>query len=738
MGTDPLLDLRVPGGAPLNHVESVAFLDPLATGVDAAIREAQRCIVEALDLDGCMLFEPNEDGDLLGTYSWWRPAVAAPPARLSARESFPWMFPRLLEGELVCLSSPDGLSDGVDRSSLLRFGLRSIVVIPLSVHEKIVGVVSFGVTRSERDWPLETIQRLRLSAGLFASVLARRHSDEALCRALGEVKRLTDQLRAENVYLRREVESTLGTSTVGRSAAILHVQEQVRQVAETDATVLLLGETGSGKEVFASQIHELSRRRGRAMVRVNCAAIPTTLIESELFGREKGAYTGALSRQAGRFELADGSTIFLDEIGDLPLDVQVKLLRVLEDRQVERLGSSKATKINTRIIAATHRDLEKRIRADAFREDLYYRLNVFPIRVPPLRERIEDIPMLVWRFVEEFSKAFGKRIESIPKDNIDMLQRYPWPGQRSRAAQSGGARGDRRVWSAFDHRVTAGFRRATQRAARRRGEGTRQERARQHRVADSRRGRRCRTAGTQSHDPRDAHGEVGTPPRASLTPAFRAPSAILGNTTARLAALKASIDRNSKQQRSMGPALRAAPNGTAAALAAAWYASPLCWRLLPVAQSSSFIPSDSWPRPPASNRAASGVESGPRTTTPVCGTRKFGRPRRRYACGYSRRGLLGFSSCWSPHRSHPAFGSISSRTRAAWTTSRRCARWMPRSGLIANPWGAGCCSSECSFRRFRSSGLHQLIQQRAIVVFRPEFRSCDNGAAATDSGVTSY
>src|SRR6476659_10114493 len=428
VGTDASLDLRVPGGASLNHVESVAFIDPLATGVDAAIREAQRCIVEALDLDGGMLVEPNDDGDLLGTYSWWRPAVPAPPARLSARESFPWMFPRLLDAELVCLSSPDGLSDGVDRSSLLRLGLQSIVVIPLSVHEKIVGLVSFGVTRSERDWPLETIQRLRLSAGVFASVLARRHSDEALCRALGEVKRLTDQLRAENVYLRREVESTLGTSTVGRSAAILHVQEQVRQVAETDATVLLLGETGSGKEVFASQIHELSRRRGRAMVRVNCAAIPTTLIESELFGREKGAYTGALSRQAGRFELADGSTIFLDEIGDLPLDVQVKLLRVLEDRQVERLGSSKATKINTRIIAATHRDLEKRIRADAFREDLYYRLNVFPIRVPPLRERIEDIPLLVWRFVEEFSKAFGKRIESIPNDNIDMLQRSPWPG----------------------------------------------------------------------------------------------------------------------------------------------------------------------------------------------------------------------------------------------------------------------------------------------------------------------
>ena len=263
---------------------------------------------------------------------------------------------------------------------------------------------------------------------MFVGMLARRHSDEALRRALADVERLSDQLRAENVYLRREVESTLDTSRVGQSAAIRRVQEQVRQVAETDATVLLLGETGSGKEVFASQIHELSRRRGRAMVRVNCAAIPATLIESELFGREKGAYTGALSRQIGRFELADGSTIFLDEIGDLPLDVQVKLLRVLEDRQIERLGSSKATKVDTRIIAATHRDLEKRIEADTFREDLYYRLNVFPIRVPPLRERTEDIPMLVWRFVEDFSKAFGKRIESIPKDNIEMLQRYAWPG----------------------------------------------------------------------------------------------------------------------------------------------------------------------------------------------------------------------------------------------------------------------------------------------------------------------
>jgi transcriptional regulator with GAF, ATPase, and Fis domain len=203
---------------------------------------------------------------------------------------------------------------------------------------------------------------------------------------------------------------------------------QVEQVAATDSTVLLMGETGTGKELLASRIHELSARRGRPMVRVNCAAIPATLIESELFGRERGAFTGALSREVGRFELADKSTIFLDEIGDVPSELQVKLLRVLEERQIERLGSPKSIKVDTRVIAATHRDLEQRIADGSFREDLFYRLNVFPIVVPPLRERVDDIPLLVWRFVGEFSTSMGKRIDAIPRENIEQLQRYPWPG----------------------------------------------------------------------------------------------------------------------------------------------------------------------------------------------------------------------------------------------------------------------------------------------------------------------
>jgi formate hydrogenlyase transcriptional activator len=212
------------------------------------------------------------------------------------------------------------------------------------------------------------------------------------------------------------------------SDAIRRVIAQVEQVAPTTATVLLLGETGVGKEVFAQAIHNLSPRQRRTMVRVSCAAIPTALIESELFGRERGAFTGALSRQVGRFEAAQGSTIFLDEIGDLPLEVQVKLLRVLQERTVERLGANQSTKVDVRVIAATNKNLEQAVAASAFREDLFYRLNVFPITIPPLRDRVDDINPLVWTFVDEFSQAFGKKIESISKDSLAALQTYPWPG----------------------------------------------------------------------------------------------------------------------------------------------------------------------------------------------------------------------------------------------------------------------------------------------------------------------
>jgi transcriptional regulator with GAF, ATPase, and Fis domain len=265
--------------------------------------------------------------------------------------------------------------------------------------------------------------------GASLDITERRDSEARLRSSLEEVQRLQAQLRQDNLYLRKEVKSNQSHGRiVGQSPAILRVLAQVEQVAPTSSSVLLLGETGTGKELFATAIHELSPRRSRAMVRVNCAAIPAALIESELFGREKGAYTGALARQIGSFELADGSTIFLDEISELPPESQAKLLRVLQEKEIQRLGSPKPIKVDVRVIAATNRDLVRAVAEGRFREDLYYRLNVFPITAPPLRDRREDVPLLALTFVEEFSKAMGKPIEGITKSSLRALQHYQWPG----------------------------------------------------------------------------------------------------------------------------------------------------------------------------------------------------------------------------------------------------------------------------------------------------------------------
>ena len=244
-----------------------------------------------------------------------------------------------------------------------------------------------------------------------------------------QIKDLRQRLEKENIYLREEVRLLVEhTEIVGQSVAMKKVLTQAEQVARTDSTVLLLGETGTGKELLARFIHKMSARKDRPPVTVNCASLPPTLIESELFGREKGAYTGAMTRLAGRFEIADGSTLFLDEIGELPLDLQSKLLRVLEEGRFERLGSTKTLHVNVRIIAATNRDIEQDVKDGKFRRDLFYRLNVFPIVIPPLRERPEDIPPLVRSIVKELQKRMGKEIESIPTKTMQALQSYSWPG----------------------------------------------------------------------------------------------------------------------------------------------------------------------------------------------------------------------------------------------------------------------------------------------------------------------
>jgi PAS domain S-box-containing protein len=408
---------------------SVQFINVPADRVDAAIARALARVGEVLCIERCTFYRIEDDGMLTSPISWERDGIPSVPAPVAAGERFPWALATLRAGEILRFSSLDDIPSDVDRQNYRAVGTRSAITVPLSVSGRLLGAVGFNMVTSERAWTPQDVHRLRVLSAAFGNVLARQESEKAVQRALTEVQRLSAQLRNENVYLRREAQDRLGTGViVGQSEAVRRVLEQIQQVAATDSTVLLLGETGTGKELFATQIHAQSARRQRSMVRVNCSAIPSTLIESELFGREKGAFTGALARQIGRFELADHSTIFLDEIGELPPEVQVKLLRVLEERQIERLGSPKGVTVDVRIVAATHRNLEQRIAEGTFRDDLFYRLNVFPIQVPPLRERVEDIPLLVWRFVDEFSKAFGKRIDAIPRDNMTALQRYAWPG----------------------------------------------------------------------------------------------------------------------------------------------------------------------------------------------------------------------------------------------------------------------------------------------------------------------
>ena len=271
--------------------------------------------------------------------------------------------------------------------------------------------------------------RSELLMGVAMDVTARKATEAALREHVAEIERLKDRLQAESDYLKAEIKVTKSHGRIiGQSAVIQQTLCLVERVAPMDSSVLIRGETGTGKELIAEEIHRLSPRASRVMVKVNCAALPAALVESELFGREKGAYTGALTRQAGHFEVADGSTIFLDEVGELSLEVQAKLLRVLQSGEFERLGSPRIIKVNVRIIGATNRDLADEVRKGRFRADLFYRLNVFPIRVPALRERVEDIPLLVWAFLEEFSGRMGRKINQVSRKSMETLQHHPWPG----------------------------------------------------------------------------------------------------------------------------------------------------------------------------------------------------------------------------------------------------------------------------------------------------------------------
>ncbi|MBI2361703.1 MAG: sigma 54-interacting transcriptional regulator [Deltaproteobacteria bacterium] len=304
---------------------------------------------------------------------------------------------------------------------LVEQGIKSICSVPMISHDRVVGVLSMANRREEGFAP-EDVEFLNQVANQIAIAV-----DNAL--AFQEIENLKDKLVEEKLYLEEEIRTEHNfEEIIGQSHALKHVLKQVETVAPTDSTVLILGETGTGKELIARAIHNLSGRRERAFVKMNCAAIPTGLLESELFGHEKGAFTGAIAQKVGRFELAAGGTLFLDEIGDIPLELQPKLLRVLQEQEFERLGSTRTIRVDIRQVAATNSDLVRMVTEKQFRSDLYYRLNVFPIVIPPLRERREDIPLLLRYFVQKYARRMKKRVDTIPARSMPALSAYHWPG----------------------------------------------------------------------------------------------------------------------------------------------------------------------------------------------------------------------------------------------------------------------------------------------------------------------
>jgi formate hydrogenlyase transcriptional activator len=300
-------------------------------------------------------------------------------------------------------------------------GIRSICTVPLIVRGRAIGAVNLASRRTGQysDADAEFLQEVANQIALAVENM----------KAYEEIAGLKARLESENVYLQEEIRHEHNfAEMVGNSAPLLAALRKVEQVAATDSTVLISGETGTGKELIARAIHGRSARRDRALVKVNCAAISAGLVESELFGHVKGAFTGAIERRVGRFELAHGGTIFLDEVGELPLETQVKLLRVLQEQEFEPVGSSRSVRVDARVIAATNRDLAEAVASGRFRSDLFYRLNVFPVRVPPLRERAADIPQLAMFFLGQFSKKFGRQIDRVSEPTMERLVRYGWPG----------------------------------------------------------------------------------------------------------------------------------------------------------------------------------------------------------------------------------------------------------------------------------------------------------------------
>jgi formate hydrogenlyase transcriptional activator len=409
---------------------STAFISAEPEAVDREVADALRRVAGQLGLNRVLVAQRSGDHTLRFTHQWSSEGSIPFPSVVPERD-LPWLVRHVSGGgEPLLISWTSDLPAVASRLRALleASGVGSAAVFPLVVAREVVGALAVGCV-ARRVWDDDLVSRLRLVSEVIGGAVARRDKDLALRDVLRQNEGLRAELEAENRVLKAELTHVHDfEDIVGTSASLRAVLQLADQVAHTDATVLLTGETGTGKERVAHAIHRRSARSGRPLVVVNCAALPPTLIESELFGHEKGAFTGATQAKAGRFELADGGTILLDEIGEVPLEMQPKLLRVLQDGTFERLGSTRSRQVDVRVIAATNRFMLREVQEGRFRADLYYRLSVFPIEVPPLRERREDIPLLVWFFVQDSARRFGRTIASIPKTSMDSLVAYDWPG----------------------------------------------------------------------------------------------------------------------------------------------------------------------------------------------------------------------------------------------------------------------------------------------------------------------
>jgi formate hydrogenlyase transcriptional activator len=398
-----------------NRVMANLELPELLKEISASIRHVMQC-------DGVGVILPGTDND----YRLYALDFPRSKGMLADKLSMPVeekaSLTRVFRSREPVVMNKRELVDDKEGSSLaIEEGIQAVCHLPLIGKNRMLGALSLG-RLEDVPFTVDDVEFLTQVANQVAIAV-----ENAL--AYTQIAELKDRLAQEKVYLENEIRSELKfEEIIGQSASLRSVLSQIETVAPTDSTVLIYGDTGTGKELVARALHNLSSRAGNAFVKLNCAAIPTGLLESELFGHERGAFTGAISQRVGRFELAHNGTVFLDEIGEIPLELQPKLLRVLQEREFERLGGTRTIRSDARLIAATNRDLSAMVDEQKFRQDLFYRLNVFPIRVPPLRERTEDIPLLVRHFVQQLSRRMNKHIDSIPSDTMRALVRYEWPG----------------------------------------------------------------------------------------------------------------------------------------------------------------------------------------------------------------------------------------------------------------------------------------------------------------------